>query len=48
MSVENIRVLVRRMKYINAVKIPRIFYRKCILVTSLGISVISITLSSIG
>ena len=35
MSVENIRVLVRRMKY-SAVKIPRIFYRKCILVISLG------------
>ena len=42
MSVENIRVLLRRMKYITAVKIPRIFYRKCILVTSLGIIVIPV------
>ena len=40
MSVENIRVLVRRIRYISAMKIPRIFYRKCILGTSLGISMI--------
>ena len=48
MSVENIRGLVRRMKYIGAVKIPRLFYRKCILVTSLGNLVLSITLMSIS
>ena len=44
MLVENIRVLLRRMKYISAVKIPRIFYRKCILGTSLGRVIISFTL----